>query len=370
MNNKSGRSIWNSIIWLVPLILSCIGIIMIISITSQWSIDNTGAPFSRGIKQIQSIFIGFFMMLVFLVIPLKYIEKYSGFFWLFAILLTILTLFPGIGVKVGGARRWIDIYFFRFQPIEFLILAVIVELTKVLSKTSKNNFQSFIDITLFILVVSSIPLILQPNMSGVVLVFLICMLIHIEIKGWAAPIAFSMIILPIFVILISQEAYRLRRYLAFIDPWKDPLSIGFQIIQGLVAFSNGGIFGVGIGNGLQKMNFLPAAHTDYILATIGEEFGLIGTLLVVFLFFIWTFRIYFLYKKTFSVFSNSLMWGICISILLSFFINIGGVTRIIPLTGVPLPFMSYGGSAMVFAWIKVGLLMRINKEAARLEDDT
>jgi cell division protein FtsW len=165
--------------------------------------------------------------------------------------------------------------------------------------------------------------------------------------------------------MIYMEPYRIRRLLAFLDPWEDPLDTGFQIIQGLVAFSNGGILGVGVGKGLQKLNYLPAAHTDYIFPAIGEEFGLLGTLLVVSLYAYWAFKCYLLYRRSDDLYISLLVWGMTVSILFPMFVNLGGVMKLMPLTGIPLPFLSSGGTALVFAWVKVGILMRIEKEMTR-----
>jgi len=132
----------------------------------------------------------------------------------------------------------------------------------------------------------------------------------------------------------------------------------------MVAFANGGLLGVGVGKGLQKLNYLPAAHTDYIFATIGEEFGFVGSFMVVLLFCIWTFRAYSTYRKAEDPFHASLIWGLSASMLIPFFINLGGVLKLMPLTGIPLPFISYGGSSLLFMWIRVGLIMRVCKEAS------
>jgi cell division protein FtsW len=137
---------------------------------------------------------------------------------------------------------------------------------------------------------------------------------------------------------------------------------GFQIIQGLVAFSNGGILGVGVGKGLQKLNYLPAAHTDYIFPAIGEEFGLIGTLFIVLLYAFWTFKAYMLYRRSADAYMSVLIWGITASVLFPMFINLGGVMKLMPLTGIPLPFISFGGTALVIMWVKVGIMMRVAKE--------
>jgi cell division protein FtsW len=209
---------------------------------------------------------------------------------------------------------------------------------------------------------SAFPLFLQPNMGGIILIFGICMSMHVVDRGWKYPLVGALFLGISFVAMIYMEPYRMRRLLAFIDPWNDPLDRGFQIIQGLVAFSNGGILGVGVGKGLQKLNYLPAAHTDYIFPAIGEEFGLVGTLFVVSLYAIWTVKSYSLYKRSNDSYISVLIWGITVSILFPMFVNLGGVMKLMPLTGIPLPFLSSGGTALVFMWVKVGILMRIGKE--------
>jgi cell division protein FtsW len=152
------------------------------------------------------------------------------------------------------------------------------------------------------------------------------------------------------------------RLVAFLDPWENPLKEGFQIIQGLVAFSNGGVLGMGVGKGLQKLNYLPAAQTDYIFPVIGEEFGLLGTLTVIFLYVLWTLKSYRLYRLSRDPYTSLLLWGMTASVLFPMFINLGGVMKLMPLSGIPLPFVSAGGTALVFMWVRVGFLLRIGKE--------
>ena len=164
--------------------------------------------------------------------------------------------------------------------------------------------------------------------------------------------------------MILMEPYRMRRFLAFMNPWDDPLDRGFQIIQGLVAFSNGGVLGVGVGKGLQRLNYLPAAHTDYIFPAIGEEFGLVGTLFIVLLYAVWACRCYMLYRRSTDPWLSVLIWGVTVSILFPMFVNLGGVMKLMPLTGIPLPFVSAGGTALVFMWVKIGVLLRIGRELA------
>lgn len=189
------------------------------------------------------------------------------------------------------------------------------------------------------------------------------MAIHVQSRGWSWPFIAGAAGFPFFFMFIIREGYRLRRYIAFLDPWEQPMDSGFQVIQGLVAFSNGGLFGVGVGKGLQKLNYLPAAHTDYIFATVGEEFGFIGTFFILFFFLLWTMRACSAYKNA-EGFRATLIWALTVSVLIPLFINLGGVLKLMPLTGIPLPFISYGGSSLLFMWAKIGLLMRVCREAS------
>ena len=167
----------------------------------------------------------------------------------------------------------------------------------------------------------------------------------------------------IFPLLIFFEPYRMRRVSAFLDPWSDPLDKGFQAIQGLIAFSNGGFWGAGLGHGFQKLNYLPAAYTDFIYAAIGEELGLMGTLGVLVLFAFWITQTRMIYYRVPDGFKSSLTWGITLTVVLPLVINVAGVTKMIPLTGMPLPFISYGGTSLLTMWSRIGIMLRLEKES-------
>ncbi len=354
-------------LWLIPLILSLIGVVMIFSLTSPESISNGGLHSSLGIKQLQWLVIGLAAMLVMYLIPFILWQRISGFLWVIAVGITAITLLHGIGLEAGGAKRWINIGGVRLQPLEFLSLVYVLHLSKILSVTDNKRIKVFLKLSV-IGTISIVPVILQPDLGGTILLFLLGMAMFVEAYGWLIPLLTGFIMLPGLFILIFKESYRVRRYLAFIDPWKDPLDKGFQIIQGLIAFANGGILGVGIGKGLQKLNYLPAAHTDFIFAALGEEFGLAGTGFIVMLFATWSYRIFRVYRKSDSSYIKILLWGLCVSILLPFFINVAGVTKLLPLTGMPLPFVSYGGSSLVSSWMTIGLILRCSKDVAAGDD--
>jgi cell division protein FtsW len=231
-----------------------------------------------------------------------------------------------------------------------------------LNVTQLNDWDCFRKITLRIAFFSALPLLFQPNMGGIILIFAICMSMHVLSRGWKYPLAATLLLALVFAVMIYSAEYRMRRLIAFLNPWDDPMNTGFQIIQGLVAFSNGGILGMGLGKGLQKLNYLPAAHTDYIFPAIGEEFGLLGTMIILVLYAAWTRKSYQLYRRSQDSFFSVLIWGMTASVLFPMMINLGGVMKLMPLTGIPLPFLSAGGTALVFMWIRVGFLARANRE--------
>lgn len=349
-------------IWMLPLALSFFGILTIASITSRGGLDGQIGLYSTGGKQLFALVVGFILMLVCTVIPLSFWKKYSFVFWALAVALAFATLIPGIGVRAGGARRWISFGPLMLQPLELLSLFVPIHLAKCLSASEKNGLDVFVFITLVIMGISVFPLLLQPNLGGSILVVLLCMSIHIENRGWLYPFMCGSILSVVVLPFILFVEYRMRRVIAFLDPWSDPLNSGFQAIQGRIAFANGRIFGAGIGKGLQKLNYLPAAHTDYIFSVIGEEFGLFGTLSILGTFCVWFLTTWGLHRRQTDPFLSALTWGIAVSVALPLFINLGGVMGLMPLTGIPLPFISYGGSALMVMWIKVGILVRIARE--------
>ncbi|MCL1876207.1 MAG: putative lipid II flippase FtsW [Synergistaceae bacterium] len=357
-------------IWFWPLVLSCFGILTIASITSKGGLDGQINLYSTSGRQLFALVLGFTLMLIVSMIPLRVLRKCSSVFWITAILLTVATIIPGIGIKGGGARRWLPLGPFMLQPLEILSLFVPLHLSKCLSDSEGAPLEIYLRITIVIILASVWPLALQPNFGGMILIVVLCMSIHVENRGWKYPLFSIPVFISIAYPMIVFFGYRMRRISAFFDPWSDPLNSGFQAIQALIAFANGRIMGVGVGKGLQKLNYLPAAHTDFIFPAIGEEFGLVGTLGILLVFVFWFLVIWGLYRRQQDAFLSALTWGIAASVALPFFINLGGVMNLMPLTGIPLPFISYGGSSLVFMWIKIGILVRIAKESSEARAGT
>lgn len=350
------------LLWLIPLVMSGIGILMVTSTTSPVSFEISGTPFTMGIRQLQWLGIGLATMLLSYLMPLRFWFRTSGFLWLISLFLIFLTLIPGIGMEVGGASRWIRLAGISIQPAEIMTFAFVIFIAKICVRNEMNGPTCFRKIVC-VLMFSVTMLMLQPDLGSTILLLLICMGMYVERFGWRLPIGFGALGAAVLALFILIEPYRMRRLSAFINPWGDPLDKGFQTIQGLIAFANGGTWGSGLGHGFQKLQYLPAAYTDFIYAALGEELGLWGTLGVLLLCFMWTLRARALYNFAPEGYKTSLVWGLTLTIILPFFINIAGVTNLIPLTGMPLPFLSYGGSALVMMWMRIGVLLRLHKES-------
>ncbi|MBQ7562345.1 MAG: cell division protein FtsW [Synergistaceae bacterium] len=351
---------------IIPFILSGCGFIMISSLSLRASMAG-GNPYAAPLKQFQFIGLGLTIMACCIggITPEK-IRKHCGKLFALAVFLIMITPIPGIGVKVMGARRWLRILGFQFQPLEFLLLALPIfmadRLTDSQNVIKRGDFHTFVRPTLFVVAITALPLLLQPTLGGAIICASICFVMHIERRGWKYPLIGAGLGVGAIAVLILIAPYRMSRFLAFWDPWSDPTGKGFQIIQGLVAFANGSITGVGIGRGLQEERYLPEADTDYIFPAIGEEFGLVGTMFLLILYAIWTWRAYYIYRDAKTPFTKSLALGLTASVIIPMFMNVAGVTKLLPLSGIPMPFISSGGSSMVFMWAKIGLLMSIKLE--------
>ncbi|MEK7598529.1 MAG: putative lipid II flippase FtsW [Patescibacteria group bacterium] len=278
--------------------------------------------------------------------------------------LLVLVFIPGIGAKIYGASRWIQLGSISFQPSEMLKLSLIIYLAAWLESRGERVKDVFEGLMPFMLILGlvSFLLIKQPDIGTLGVIILIAMsmffvsgsrLSHIFAMGFAG-------ILLLFMV-IKTEAYRVSRLLVFLHPEIDPQGVGYQINQSLLALGSGGLFGVGLGHSLQKFNYLPEPVGDSIFAIIGEELGFVGALTLIILFVILAMRGLKIAKEAPDNFSRLLAIGIVSWIFFQAFINIAAISGIIPLTGIPLPLISYGGTSVVFLMFGVGILLNISK---------
>lgn len=318
-------------------------------------------------RQLLFLIIGFIGMYIVSRIDLDKIKKYTSYIFYFVFILLILVLIPGIGKVAGGARSWIGIGVFSIQPAEFMKVALILLLSKYLSNYYEElkKFKNFLYILLIIGLIFGVIL-LQPDF-GTGLVIVLSSLILLFIGG--VPLKYFVLlgIIGIFGLgaLIISEPYRLKRIFAFLDPWSDPLGSGFQGIQSLFALSPSGIFGLGFNNSIQKHFFLPEPQNDFIFAIISEEFGLIGGGFVLFMYlfiFIKAIRISSRIEDTYKSF---LAIGLGLSIFIQVIINISVVIGLLPITGITLPIISYGGSSLIITLMSLGLLLNISRYQER-----
>ncbi len=351
------------ILLLVTLILVTIGTVMIYSSSSIIAMKkfSDGQYFLK--KQIFFVFLGLAVMVLMTKIPYEQLRRfaYPGVI-LSAVLLSIVLL-PGIGIRAGGATRWLKLGFFSFQVTEIVKVSMVLFFAHFLTKKN-SQIKDFKRAVLLPLVVTLFMLgliLLEPDFGTVIIITLIMMLMFylagcriLHLTGVVALFA------PVAVWLLIHKSYRLVRLMSFLDPWKDPQRSGFQIIQSLLSFGSGGPFGVGIGDGMQKLFYLPEPHTDFILSIIAEESGFIGVLIVIFLFVILIVRGLLISFKAPELFSTLLAAGLTFVIALEAFINIAGVMGLIPLKGLALPLVSYGGTSLIMSMAAVGILLNIS----------
>jgi cell division protein FtsW len=292
----------------------------------------------------------------------RHLRRFAKPILLTALVLLVLVLIPGLGREVSGARRWFRFKFISFQPSEFANLAVIIYVADFLAR-KKDTIKSFVwGFLPVILALGCVALFIlaQPDL-GTTLALGVVVFIMLFIAGARLRHMMYMLLpsIPLLYFLIFSVPYRRMRIMAFLNPWADPKGSGFQIIQSQIALGSGGIFGVGLGHSKQKLFFLPAAHTDFIFSIIGEEAGLIGTIGVIALFIYFIQQGLKIVKFAPEKFGYFLSLGLVSMITLKAIVNIGVTCALFPTKGLPLPFISYGGSSFIFDMISVGILLNI-----------
>jgi cell division protein FtsW len=353
------------ILLLVTLVLVTVGTAMIYSSSSIIALERfkDGQYFLK--KQILFVFMGLVSMILMIRIPYTQLKKVAYPGVVVSLFLLALLLIPHVGIKRGGATRWLNLGLFSFQVTEMVKIAMVVFLAHLLTRKTLQlkKFTRGILIPLSITSVVIAFVMLEPDFGTAVIIATI-MLLMLCLAG--SQIKHLLILaasfIPVAVWMIFHKGYRLARLTAFLDPWKDAGSSGFQIIQSLLSFGSGGAFGVGIGDGMQKLFYLPEPHTDFILAIIAEESGFVGVMTVIILFALFVFRGFQIALKAPDLFGTLLAAGLTMVIALESFINIAGVMGLIPLKGLALPFLSYGGTSFIMSMTAVGILLNISTQ--------
>ncbi|MDD5216997.1 MAG: putative lipid II flippase FtsW [Candidatus Omnitrophica bacterium] len=341
-----------------------IGIVMTYSASAVYAEQVYGYPQYFLVRQACYTLIGTIALFAVARIPIEFWKRHARAIILMSILMLLLVFLPGIGHTAGGARRWMHLGPVNFQPTEFAKLAVCLYLADYLSRKAKTIHEGGLRVFLppFILIggICGISL-LQPDLGSCAFIFLLMAFLFF-MSGIQARfvIISSLIFLPVIYFLVIRVPYRLSRVTAYINPWDDPQGSGFQIIQSFLAFGLGGLKGVGLGQSTQKLFYLPSGYNDFIFAVIGEELGLIGVLVVILLFGIIFFSGMHMTGRASTLYEKLLIQSLTFSIVVQALVNMMVATGLLPTKGLPLPFVSYGGTSIVMNLMGVGLLLGVD----------
>lgn len=346
-------------------ILVVIGIIMVFSSSAYYSLNNFQDSFYFLKKNLMWAFLGTGAMFFTMNFNYKRLKKYAFPAFVLSIILLILVLTP-LGISINGARRWLGVGSITFMPGEISKICAILFVANSLSNNI-SNIKSFSKGILPYLIIIGLYfglIILQPNLStaGTISLIIIAMLFVAGMR-WAHMVLLGSTGVGLLVVMILLAPYRMKRVTGFLDPFADPKGTGYQVIQSLLALGSGGLFGVGLGKSIQNKLYIPEPQNDFIFATIGEELGFIGcvTVILLFLFLIW--RGIRIAINAPDLFGCLVATGITSMIAIQVMINIAVATSSMPVTGVPLPFISFGGNALVIFMAAIGILLNISKYA-------
>lgn len=345
------------------MLLCCFGLVMQYSASSYNALKETGDSFFYVKKQLIAFAFGIVALVAATRINTEFYKKIKWYLLVLSIILLAIIFIPVLGVEKYGARRWLNLGLFTIQPSEFSKFGLMFFLAGYIHNHKLDKVRNLI-IPILATGVICVLIMLEPNMSITMLVGLSVMIMFVcgGIKGkYVATLAVPVIILV--VVLIIAEPYRMKRILAFVNPWDSARDEGFQLIQSFYALSGGGVFGVGLFNSRQKYTFLPFAESDFIFSIIGEELGFFGAVVVILMFIYVVFLGVKVATKAKDSYSSLLATGITAIIACQTLLNLAVVTGSIPPTGLPLPFISNGGSSLVVFLFAVGVLVRIGMES-------
>ncbi len=370
-------------ILLSAVILVATGIFMVYSATAVMAMRSEGGDFTFLARHLVSVGVGLLALLVFMFMDYRHLRKLSIVLLVGAFALLLLVFVPGLGVSANGARRWIRMWPSTFQPSELAKLAVVVFMADyacrpfgaratpgmnaahAIRRKMEHPVTGFL-IPLGVLFLIQGVLIVQPDFGAFMSIGILGMSM-LFLAG--VRLKYFLMLLPVGVplmVYLLQAPYRLRRVTAFLDPWKDAHGSGYQLVQSLLSFGNGGLFGTGLGEGRQKLFFLPEPHTDFIFSMIGEELGFVRVLPVVVLFFYILYRGYRISGQVPDPFGQLLALGVTLMLAVQALFHMAVTTGLLPTKGLPLPFVSYGGSSLLVSLAATGILLSVSRHRESL----
>ncbi|MCG7897629.1 MAG: putative lipid II flippase FtsW [Candidatus Thiodiazotropha weberae] len=362
--------------WLLgaSVLLLGFGLVMVASSSMTVGDRLAGSPFFYVYRHLFAMFLGLIGAALFFGIPMEQWRKAGPMLVFLGMFLLLIVLIPGVGKTVNGATRWVPLGVFNLQSSEFMKLFMVLYIAGYLVRRQDEVARSFWGFAkpMLLLIITSAMILLQPDFGTTVVLFATALgmlfLGGVVLYQFVTLILFSMVA---GFALIFFTPYRWQRFTTFLNPWDDPFNTDFQLSQALIAFGRGEFTGVGLGNGIQKQFYLPEAHTDFIMAVVGEEFGLLGTLGIILLFAFITWRAFQIGVRAEAAghrFSTYTAYGLGLWLGMQAFINIGVNVGMLPTKGLTLPFMSYGGNSIIVVCLMIALLLRIDYESRKSPD--
>jgi len=356
---------------LVPaLLLVASGLVMVGSSSIAIAESHGVATYYYLLRHLIYIVMGLFLASLFRAIPIDFLARISRPLMLLSVLLLLLVFIPGVGHSVNGSARWISLGFVNFQVVEAVKVMVIIYMAGYLVRKAEMVKVRFFD-TLKPLVLAAMLtgiLLIQPDMgSAAVITAIVGGMVWLAGAAWRHIFVLGMAAIPVFG-FAAMEPYRLRRIVSFMNPWADPYDSGFQLTQALIAVGRGEVFGVGLGASIQKLFYLPEAHTDFIFAVLAEEFGLLGVIFILTLFMLLVSRIMIIGLMAHRMerpFAGNIAFGIGLWIGLQALVSMGVNLGVLPTKGLTLPLISSGGSSVLMTFLALGIVFRIRYELAR-----
>lgn len=357
--------------WLVllTLLLLAVGLLMVASASMVISDQQFGSPFHFLSHQFVNVILGIVVAAYFIRLPLSFWQKNGAYLLFGSLFLLIAVLIPGVGRSINGSLRWIGFGGFGFEVSELAKFCIIIYLAGYLWRHEievRKSLSGFVK-PMLILGFVAVLLLVEPDFGAmtVIIVTALAMMFLSGARLWQF-LVLALLVGAALVVLAGASPYRVARMTAFLNPWARPFDIGYQLTQSLIAFGRGGIWGVGLGNSMQKLFYLPEAHTDFLFAVLAEEFGIIGQVIILGLFGSLVGRALYIgrmmqYMK--NSFAAYLAYGLALCFCLQTMINVGVNVGFLPTKGLTLPFISYGGSSMLIDCAMIAILLRIFHEA-------
>lgn len=355
-------------ILMATLSLLCIGLVMVASASVTIAESDTGRPLYFFIRQLVFAMLGIVAAWVVISIRLSVWQRLAPQLLMAGVFLLVLILIPGVGREVNGSVRWLPMGPVNVQVAELIKLFAVLYIADYLQRHHGQLHNSFFKVMapLMLLGVAAVLLLMQPDMGSIV-VIMATVLVMLFLGGARLDVfgALITVFAGLFALLVWVAPYRLQRLQSFMDPWADPFGSGFQLTQALIAFGRGDWFGVGLGSSMQKLFYLPEAHTDFLYSIVAEELGLLGASAVLILFCILIWRALAIGRAAElngQIFAAQVAYGISIWLGIQACVNIGVNMGALPTKGLTLPLMSYGGSSLVIACVAIALLLRVDME--------